>query len=103
MIKTDKVNLKYLTALLNSRLIKFWLNYKGKKQGTNFQVDAEPLSQIPLKKISLKEQEPFIELVDNILTERKRDPELECEIDMLVYELYGLTAEEKKIVDEATK
>ncbi|MBL7214072.1 MAG: class I SAM-dependent DNA methyltransferase [Phycisphaerae bacterium] len=103
VIKTDKVNLKYLTALLNSRLIKFWLNYKGKKQGTNFQVDAEPLSQIPLKKISLKEQEPFIELVDNILTERKRDPELECEIDMLVYELYGLTAEEKKIVDEATK
>ncbi|MCE5339959.1 MAG: Eco57I restriction-modification methylase domain-containing protein [Planctomycetaceae bacterium] len=102
-IKTDKVNMKYLTALLNSKLIKFWLDHKGKKQGNNFQVDAEPLTQIPLMKISGNEQEPFIALVDEILAMKNKDPKantsgLEKQIDEMVYKLYGLTDDEIKIV-----
>ena len=47
MIQTDRVNLKYLTGLLNSKLIEFWLKNKGKMQGANYQLDKEPLQQIP--------------------------------------------------------
>ncbi|MFA6186918.1 MAG: TaqI-like C-terminal specificity domain-containing protein [Phycisphaerae bacterium] len=105
VIKTEEVNTKYLTALLNSKLVKFWLDHKGKKQGNNFQVDAEPLSQIPLMKVSGELQKPFVELVDKILTVKKRAPkadtsELESKIDKLVYELYDLTPEEIGIVEE---
>ncbi len=108
VIKTNKLNLKYLTALLNGKLVKFWLNHKGKKQGNNFQVDAEPLSQIPLMEVSEKEQKPFIELIDKILAAKKKDQqadtsELETKIDQMVYKLYGLTNEEIAIVEGEDK
>jgi|TARA_R110002020_G_scaffold448372_1_gene661163 hypothetical protein len=48
-IKTDRLNLKFLTALLNSSLMRFWLKYKGKMQGDIFQVDKEPLLGMPIK------------------------------------------------------
>ncbi len=50
VIKTTRVNQKYLTALLNSKLIAFWLRYKGKMQGNNYQIDKEPLVNIPILK-----------------------------------------------------
>jgi adenine-specific DNA-methyltransferase len=108
VIKTEEVNMKYLTALLNSKLVKFWLDHKGKKQGNNFQIDAEPLSQIPLMKVSEKEQKPFVELVDKILSAKKKDPqantgEFESKIDQMVYALYGLTDPEIAIVKSSVK
>ncbi|MDM1523076.1 Eco57I restriction-modification methylase domain-containing protein [Empedobacter sp. 225-1] len=48
VIKSDRFNIKYLTVLLNSKLIKFWLRYKGKMQGDNYQLDKEPLVEIPI-------------------------------------------------------
>ncbi|HRY31636.1 MAG TPA: N-6 DNA methylase [Bacteroidales bacterium] len=65
LIKTDRVNLKFLTALLNSKLIAFWLRHKGKMQGNNYQVDKEPLLEIPI--IETDKQDVFANLVDYIL------------------------------------
>ncbi len=48
VIKTDRLNLKYLTAILNSKLIAFWLKFKGKLQGNLYQVDKQPLLEIPI-------------------------------------------------------
>lgn len=48
VIKPFSLNQKYLTALLNSRLIAFWLRNKGSMQGNNFQLDKAPLLNIPL-------------------------------------------------------
>jgi type I restriction-modification system DNA methylase subunit len=50
IIQTDRISLRYLTAILNSRLIKFWLKEKGKLQGELFQVDINPIISIPLVK-----------------------------------------------------
>ena len=70
-----------------------------------------PLSEIPVKEISPKQQKPFIELVDKILSITKsgdylqdkfkqaKVKSLEAEIDQLVYHLYDLTPEEIKIVE----
>jgi hypothetical protein len=41
--------LKYLTALLNSKIVAFWLRYQGKMQGDNYQIDKEPILNIPIK------------------------------------------------------
>ena len=49
VIKTDRFNLKIILGILNSKLIKFWLKNKGKMQGNNYQLDKEPLLNIPLK------------------------------------------------------
>ncbi len=65
LIQTERANLKYLTALLNSKLVAFWLRSKGKMQGNNYQIDKEPLLEIP---IALSDKQQIIAtLVDYIL------------------------------------
>ena len=95
-------NLKYILALLNSKLYYFWLYHKGKRKGENLELYQIPLSEIPIKDISLKEQEVFINLVDRIIEGKKSGidmRELEEEVDRLVYKLYGLTEEEINIIE----
>lgn len=67
IIKTDRVNLKYLLVLLNSKLTKFWLKEKGKMQGDIFQVGITPITSIPLIIVS-KDQEAFISLSEKMLS-----------------------------------
>ena len=100
--------LKYILALLNSKLYFFWLYNKGKRKGENLELYYTPLTEIPVKKINLTEQQPFIDLVEKILSVKKQNPtvdttELEEKIDKLVYELYSLTEEEIKIIEESSK
>lgn len=111
VIKTERINLKYLTAILNSKLVAFWLKNKGKMQGNNYQIDKEPLLAIPIYKPSNQEQQPVIVLVDRLLSTIKggdypdnpakqaRVKELEHQIDQMVYELYELTPEEIAVVE----
>jgi adenine-specific DNA-methyltransferase len=101
VIKTERVNQKYLTALLNSKLIAFWLRNKGKMQGNNYQLDKEPLLQIPIPQISFEAQQPFVALVDAILVgSNVEKTALEAKIDTLVYELYGLTEAEIEQINQ---
>ncbi|MCH7770720.1 MAG: hypothetical protein IIA49_06850 [Bacteroidetes bacterium] len=102
VIKTNRINQKYLTSLLNSKLIAFWLKHKGKMQGNNYQIDKEPLLNIPIIKPSNSAQQPLIKIVDKILAKKEKGEdktELELEIDRMVYELYGLTEEEIAVVE----
>lgn len=115
IIKTDRINLKYLTAILNSRLITYWLLKKGKMQGNNFQIDKEPLLEIPIRNDSNDLREEIIKKVNQILSitaesvylksESKKDEVklLQIKVDHIVYKLYELTDEEIKIVEEETK
>ncbi len=116
VLKPEKINLKYLTALLNSKLIYFWLKQKGKKQGEQLQIDKEPLLEIPLFKAEESEQERIASMVNQIMaknaefhrTSQNTDKwhslkaeieKLDSEIDEAIYKLYGLTAEEIKIIE----
>ena len=67
IIKTNRVNMKYLTGLLNSKLIEFWLKNRGKMQGANYQLDKEPLQQIPIAVPSIEVQTIIANLVDAII------------------------------------
>ena len=103
-IKSSRWNLKFLTGILNSKLIAFWLKNRGKMQGSNYQIDKEPLLGIPLPIIELARQQPIISLVECILVKMEQDMQTdisseEREIDKLVYELYGLTEEEIRVVE----
>jgi len=50
-------NIKYLLALLNSKLYYTWLYYKGKRKGETLELYVTPISQVPIKNISKEEQE----------------------------------------------
>jgi hypothetical protein len=102
VIRTHSKSHKYLTALLNSRLIEYWLRNKGKMQGNNFQIDKEPLVNIPL--VIPEDVTQFEILVDYLLylyddakpevlshTDNSRiASHIEGVLNMLVYELYFL-------------
>ena len=113
VIKTERINQKCLVGVLNSLLIEFWLRHKGKMQGTNYQIDKEPLVNLPLVKADENTQEAIANVIDKILAITKDDDYLEnstkqakvreCEkqIDCLVYKLYDLSPEEIEIVENS--
>ena len=115
VIKTSRMDMKYLTGILNSKLVTFWLRHKGKMQGSNYQIDKEPLLAIPLINPSGMAQKPLIYLVDKILIVTKGKDylknsekqnqvrEYEKQIDHLVYKLYDLTSEEINVIEQETK
>lgn len=62
------------------------------------------VGKIPIPVVSLVEQQPIIELVEQIIAAKREDPgadtsSLEREIDALVYALYGVTEAEIAIVE----
>ena len=119
-IKTNKINLKYLTGLLNSSLIHFWLKNKGKQLGDLLQIDKGPLLQIPIFIPENKNKMgKIIKLVDKITKLNKElqkfDPimddkeykeikgeieKTDGEIDERVFGLYNLTNGELKIIQK---
>jgi adenine-specific DNA-methyltransferase len=116
VIKTNKINMKFLTGLLNSKLIYFWLYHKGKRQGEQLQIDKAPLVRIPIIKKEdqqiIKNVELLIELnkkLESVNLEREKEiirkqiHALEKQIDEIVYRLYGLTKEEIEIVEESAR
>ncbi|WP_187850151.1 class I SAM-dependent DNA methyltransferase [Helicobacter pylori] len=111
MIVSDAYNLKLLTALLNSKLITFYFkNFCGGcilgKSG--YQYNKHALEKIPIPKITTKNQELADKITDcaeQILKSKAKDPKAntqrsEKEIDALVYQLYHLTDEEIKIIED---
>ena len=96
---------KCLLAILNSRM-GWWLISKYCTAIQNgYQLIWKYFGQIPIPKIASDQSKPIVKLVDNILEARKKNinsdvKEFEEKIDFLVYQLYGLTKEEIKIVEE---
>jgi adenine-specific DNA-methyltransferase len=111
IIKSKRIDLKYLTGLLNSSLISFWLFKKGKMQGEIYQVDKEPLLDIPIHLPTSKTQiQEVSELVEKIIKLKQKlqsttghDLEFlknyivsyEKKIDDIIYKIYDITNEEQ--------
>jgi adenine-specific DNA-methyltransferase len=101
----DRISLKYILALLNSKLYFFWLYNKGKRKGESLELYYTPLTEIPIKIIEEVQQELFIEIIDKIINLKQSQEDttnLEQQIDALVYKLYDLTPDEIAIVENST-
>ena len=106
-IQTNRVKMKYLLGILNSKPIAFWLKHKGKMQGNLFKIEKENLLNIPIPKITESNKplcDEIIKCVDKILEIKAKDSaldtsKLESKIDSLVYKLYNLTNDEIEIVE----
>ena len=95
---------KVLLAILNSKM-GWWLISKYCTAIQNgFQLIWKYFGQIPIPKSTEKQSKLIIKLVDEILKLKTKNSGadisgLENEIDKLVYQLYGLTEDEIKIVE----
>ena len=98
--------IKYLCVLLNTNLIRWFLQKTAPTSGMGtFQWKKAYVETIPIPKLSAGDQYRFIELMEHILTAKATDPNAdvsatEAEIDLRVYELYGLTRAEISAVEE---
>lgn len=104
IIQSDRINLKYLTGLLNSKLVAFWLRNKGKMQGNAFQMDKVPLLEIPIFKPSDSDATKIGNLVDEVILKKRQGKDssvLENKIDKIIYDLYELTNDEVTIVNQS--
>ncbi len=104
VIKSKRINLKYLTGILNSKLIEFWLLNRGKMQGNIFQVDKEPIMNLPIINTTNKYTEQIIKNVDKILQLKAKNQDtdisdIELLIDILTYKIYGLNYSEILVID----
>ncbi|MBS1529805.1 MAG: class I SAM-dependent DNA methyltransferase [Bacteroidetes bacterium] len=106
-IRNPDIDGKYLLALLNSKLL-FYLLYResNKFRGGYITCTKQYFENLPIKIISPLMQLPLVERVNSILDIKSRSLKtdtsvIESEIDQLVYQLYGLTEEEIKIVEGA--
>jgi hypothetical protein len=93
---------KFILGLLNSKAVRFW-HKKVFPEGLH--VKLYQLKEIPIPIATLDQQQPIIEIVDQILTKKRNNPmtdtsALEREIDQKIYELYGLTDEEIIIIEK---
>ena len=99
-------NLKYYCALLNSKLTFFYFKLGSVIWGSDgIKWFGEYFDSIPIIKLDSEEMKPFIDLYDKLIS-LKQNPEadtshLESQIDQLVYQLYELTEEEIKIIENA--
>jgi hypothetical protein len=99
-LSIDKLELKYVIAILNSRLMDF---YYENVYGGFIDVYPNNLKELPIPDCKKGVHNVFVDTVDKILNLRKEGESTEClerEIDVLVYKLYELTYEEVKIIDK---
>jgi len=115
-ITNPQYNPLYVLALLNSRLMTWYYRSTTAEEGKVFaQIKIELLKLLPIKIADEKTQQPFIILVDKILTITKTPDylqnmdkqaqvkEYENHIDQMVYKLYDLTDGEIEIVENFHK
>ncbi len=119
VINNKDFNPKYILALLNSKLISYYTYiFIYSKAIRTMHFDGSYSGKIPIKRISKEEQEYFNKKVslllelnskynsENKLTDKTEKLKneinmLENEIDNQVYKIYGITEEEKKVIEES--
>ena len=115
--KSELTDLRYITGVLNSKLI----NYYHKNYFITIDVLKNAILELPVAVANENTKSKIVELVKRIegLNERlneigdkktderrKIEEDIEktdADIDELVYKLYGITEEEKKIIEESSK
>ncbi|MGT0089922.1 Eco57I restriction-modification methylase domain-containing protein [Helicobacter pylori] len=108
------INPLLILGVLNSSFMSWYAreNFKDKHMSGGYlglnKGNLEKLPMFELEKSNQPTADKIIALVDKILALKEKDPkantqELEKEIDALVYQLYNLTDEEIKIIEEGAR
>lgn len=102
-IMETEINLKFLLAVLNSKVITFVIHSTFPiKAGGYFSMSSTFVEKLPIIQLSASNQKPLIDLTTKILEAKQKGEgtsTLESEVDQLVYQLYDLTAEEIAVVE----
>ncbi len=93
VIRTERLSMKYLAALFNSRLMHFWFRLRGKMQGDFFQMDTAPILSAPVHVPSASAVAEVERLSDALAGHYC--PEWDERMNELIERIYGISAEER--------
>ncbi len=119
----NQVRIKYVLALLNSKLINFYHREKflDKSKRLFQKILIQNAKLFPIKISNMVKQEEIVVLVDklrhlvernNVLKDKQTDEKfrieqeilkIDTEIDDKIYRIYGITEKEKKMIEERLK
>jgi len=102
-VKSDQVNLKYIAALLNSKLMFFYMHQRLKHTGDLLQIDKNQFIKIPFYIPSKEVQKEFAIKVQAIIDAKESNQDfnlLEVELNQMVYKLYNLSENEIIRIDQ---
>ena len=98
----------YLCGVLNSRLITWFIKQTALNSGMGVpRWIRSTVEQIPIPHLDSADRRPFAHATDQILRALDADPTadvsaLETELNRLVYDLYGLTNDEIRLLEETS-
>ncbi len=109
-LKTEEeknYSLNFVQGILASKLLSYFFRHSNNEFDALFpKIKIGEFRELPVPKISFKNQEEISNRVVSLLqmdnSKSEVIKEIISEIDQLVYQLYGLTEEEIKIVEGAT-
>jgi adenine-specific DNA-methyltransferase len=99
---SEKIPLKFLLALFNSRLFQFYFDRTGEYTAGGAYVLKKKNIEKMIIPTDITDYQPFIELVDAILTAQNLQAtadELENKLNQLIYQLYNINADEQRIIE----
>lgn len=93
---SNNLNLRFLTAILNSKLFYFWLKKKGKVKGESLELCYTPLCEIPIKLFEELDRNYLANCLKNIEEDKniKNINFNDEQINNKINELYKLTPKE---------
>ncbi|MEM9547324.1 MAG: TaqI-like C-terminal specificity domain-containing protein [Bacteroidota bacterium] len=102
--KGNKFNLKCILGLLNSKLMSFYFKLNTAKAVRKMfpKVILKDLRNFPIKDMSQHQIDEITSKVDQIIelkNEERITDQIEFEIDLITYKIYGLTYQEVVIID----
>jgi hypothetical protein len=104
--KSDDVSLKFLLAIINSKLISYFKTKSSAaaKKDDFTQVTLGDIREISIPDVPAEILNIIVNKTDQILSAKEQSPDavtsaIEADIDLLIYKAYGLTWDEVRIVD----
>lgn len=105
--KGKEVGLESILAILNSKLYGFYFRKFYSEEDDLFpKIKVNELKRLPFKLPNNETEKKLADSAMEILEGKEKDPnfdftDIENQIDQLVYQLYDLTAEEIKIIENS--
>lgn len=105
ILTSETIPIKFILGLLNSKLLRYYFGFIGvMTAGGAYTLKASTIEALPIAIGTKQQQKEIVLKVENILNAKAKNKQTdvsfsEHEIDCLVYNLYGLSENEIKIVE----
>lgn len=99
-LKNKRLNLSYLLAVLNSKVVRYyWLEKFSDSKKTFPKIKKRPLESLPIVEAQIDVQNRISKIVTKIIN---GDNDWENYIDVMIFHLYGLTYDEVLTISPET-